>query len=44
MVAHYTGVDKKVANYGAQAVKNIPNDVSNLGQKWCDYRLRRDVF
>lgn len=42
--AHYTGFDKKVASYGAQAVQSIPKVAADLGRKWADYRIMRNAF
>ena len=42
-VAHYTGLDKKVMEYGERMISNIPNSVSNLGYKWADYRFNKSI-
>ena len=44
MAAHYTGIDRKVAEYGHQAINNIPNIVANAGKKYMDYKMMHKVF
>lgn len=44
MAAHYTGLDRKVAEYGRQTINNIPNIVANAGKKYMDYKMMHKVF
>lgn len=43
-LAHYTGMDKKLLDWGKNAINNIPSVSVNLGQRFMDAQLRNNVF
>lgn len=43
-IAHYTGMDKKIMDWGVNAVRNIPKMSVDIGQKFMDAKMMRSVF
>ena len=43
-IAHYTGLDKKIMDWGMNTVKNIPQMSIDLGKKFMDAKLMNGVF
>ena len=43
-IAHYTGMDKKIMDWGMNAIKNVPQVKVDLGKQFMDAKLRYGAF